>query len=121
MAITRELADSYFETTVTNTVWTGFEVAERNASITQAIRELTYLKGAAISPATTENTDRPREDLAVYEYAKNLLVSSPAVGSGVSESPDELFADIEAGQSGRSIITSLVMQYMGWTIRINRG
>jgi len=120
MSIDLSSANTYFESSVDNAVWTGFGDLRENA-IAQAKRELSAFKGDEIDTDTTENGDHPREDCAVYEYAFNLLVNSSAVGSGAISSPDELFGNIEKGKQPTPVLTRKVMRYMGWDVNIRRG
>ena len=135
MAITRALADTYFNAHTQKALWYAFDDTQRDNGITMAKRRLSeevskpkYTE-TGTSPTdqtreldedTTSDGDWPREDLAVYEQALHMLIYSMSNPNGEQNGPKWLVPDVEERkQDGMTdhVICERARHYMGWNYR----
>lgn len=135
MAITRALADTYFNTHTEKGIWYAFDQTQRDNGIAMAKRRLTEelskpdytLSGTSpetqprlLDTDTTTDSNWPREDLAVYEQALHMMLYSMSNPNGEQNGPKWLAPDVEerrdAGVSPHHI-SERARHYMGWNFR----
>jgi len=135
MAISRTLADDYFDTHTEKALWYAFDESQRNNAIAMATRRLTEelslpkYTDSGSSPSgqvrvldtdATSDGEWPREDLAVYEQALHMMLYSMSSPNGEQNGPKWLAADVEERRDeGRSAhqICERAKHYMGWNYR----
>ena len=143
MAITRALADTYFDegNHVLAKLWEAFDRKDRDGAIAHAKRRLEQVRAVAYptntssSPVeqnnlldedTTSATDFPREDLACYEQALHMLIFGtfvPLPNDHDTRWIDRVNAIREEGGDAYAIAPE-ARRLMGWEqhgVRIARG
>jgi len=137
MAITRQLADDYFEPRnhVLGGLWAAFDTEDREGAIQHSIRRLGQERAhvrrtsTGDSPAaqsdlidedTTTPSDWPREDLAVYEQALHMLIHSDAVADSTKTAPKwagKRIKELREEGGDPNFISTEARRYMGWSSR----
>ena len=127
VAITRDLADTYFSTRLEDEVWTGFDVGLRDKAIVSAKDVITRALGSTITDETTDSSSDYYPDRAVYHQGLYMLVTSDHTANGELTGPkwNGATADGEAKDDSGKTIAKESLYWMNWrdgpTIRIARG
>jgi len=143
MAITRALADSYFDQDnhVLGKLWEAFDRTDRDGAVAHAkrrleqVRAVSYPTNTSSSPVqqtnlldedTTTANDWPREDLAVYEQALHMLIYGtfvPLPNDHDTRWIDRINAIREEGGDAYAVADE-ARRLMGWDqhgVRLSRG
>jgi hypothetical protein len=135
MAITRALADTYFNSHTEKELWYAFDNVQRDNGVTMAKRRLTEeisapkytltgttptTQNRVLDEDTTSDGDWPREDLAVYEQALHMMLYSMSNPNGEKNGPKWLAPDVEERREQgvtANDICNRARHYMGWNFR----
>jgi len=127
VAITKDLADTYFSTRLENELWTSFSAGLRTKAIASATDIITRALGDTVTSETTDSDSSYYPDRAVYHQALFMLTQSTYVSNGEFTAPKWPGAT-NSGESrdtsGRTIAKEALL-WMNWrngpTVRIARG